>query len=79
MFHDQRRFMVNIGNQTITMNKAELRDVYQKENDGAMVKIISLKLTTACTQETYFRSTLRQNCGKPWVSLAAKGKATRHC
>lgn len=34
MFHDQRRFMDNIGNQTITMNKAELRDVYQKENDG---------------------------------------------
>ena len=46
MFHDQGRYIVNVGNQMTAMNKAELLDLYQKmKAAGAKIEIISLKLT----------------------------------
>ena len=46
MFDDQGRYIVNVGNQMTSMNKAELLDLYQKmKAAGAKIEIIRLKLT----------------------------------
>ena len=45
MFHDQGRYIVSVGNQTIAMNKTELLRLYHSvKATGAKSEILSLKL-----------------------------------
>lgn len=79
MFHDQGRFIVNAGNQTLAMNKAELLQLYQKlKGAGVKTEIVALKFSGRVDSENMVSVVVKAKVKQTVGSTRSESESESH-